>query len=786
MGKFLMSTAFATELATVSTAPLLRRVDGVTALTLALVAFEVGWVLVGLRHEWPHPGFGWLPVVAIAALAAYACWKASVRLDLAAATRRFWRTLALACAVLTVGEVSNMRDALGGPEPTQYISPLTLGILVVVVLIMIWAMLRLPVWQRTRGDWTRFGLDAGVLLITCGGLLWRLWLHAGGAWSRQNLAMLAVCALALVAVIALVKVTFAGTGGLNRRSLHVLAGGVALAAMSGALSPLFAEHPYLTTSFLAGPVSGLATVIAAGLQIRSAGPATECRPDQRFSVLPYIAVAAMTALLVAGEFDDGPEQVTVALCVAAITALVVIRQISALRDNTRLLATVDANLSQLREYQTELDHQISHDALTGVANRERFAEQVTARLATGGPFHVAMLDLDDFKVINDRMGHGTGDALLRTVSRRLREGLRPQDVVARQGGDEFTLLLPDLDDEAAARLLNEVLDRVQETLSLNGSDLEPRVSIGVTASRPGDTPEELVRRADVAMYAAKNTGGGRCTWFDPIMDQLADADAKLAADLRQALTRDELFLLYQPIVELPHGRLAGVEALVRWRHPEHGLVSPAVFIPLAERNGHIVELGRWILREAVRQAAEWERAYGDNAPEKVSVNISARQLREPGFVAEVAELLRSSGIDPHRLVAEVTETAVLGTGEALEAVRDLHALGLRIALDDFGTGQSSLSLLVDCPVKVLKVDKSFVDGVTGSSTQAVIVNGLIGITEGLKIEAVAEGVETADQAYRLHKMGYRLAQGFHFARPMAGSDIELLLTVPADRKVRQA
>ncbi|WP_213004613.1 putative bifunctional diguanylate cyclase/phosphodiesterase [Paractinoplanes toevensis] len=769
-----------------STAPLLRRVDGVTALTLALVAFEVGWVLVGLRHEWPHPGFGWLPVVAIAALAAYACWKASVRLDLAAATRRFWRTLALACAVLTVGEVSNMRDALGGPEPTQYISPLTLGILVVVVLIMIWAMLRLPVWQRTRGDWTRFGLDAGVLLITCGGLLWRLWLHAGGAWSRQNLAMLAVCALALVAVIALVKVTFAGTGGLNRRSLHVLAGGVALAAMSGALSPLFAEHPYLTTSFLAGPVSGLATVIAAGLQIRSAGPATECRPDQRFSVLPYIAVAAMTALLVAGEFDDGPEQVTVALCVAAITALVVIRQISALRDNTRLLATVDANLSQLREYQTELDHQISHDALTGVANRERFAEQVTARLATGGPFHVAMLDLDDFKVINDRMGHGTGDALLRTVSRRLREGLRPQDVVARQGGDEFTLLLPDLDDEAAARLLNEVLDRVQETLSLNGSDLEPRVSIGVTASRPGDTPEELVRRADVAMYAAKNTGGGRCTWFDPIMDQLADADAKLAADLRQALTRDELFLLYQPIVELPHGRLAGVEALVRWRHPEHGLVSPAVFIPLAERNGHIVELGRWILREAVRQAAEWERAYGDNAPEKVSVNISARQLREPGFVAEVAELLRSSGIDPHRLVAEVTETAVLGTGEALEAVRDLHALGLRIALDDFGTGQSSLSLLVDCPVKVLKVDKSFVDGVTGSSTQAVIVNGLIGITEGLKIEAVAEGVETADQAYRLHKMGYRLAQGFHFARPMAGSDIELLLTVPADRKVRQA
>jgi EAL domain-containing protein (putative c-di-GMP-specific phosphodiesterase class I) len=292
----------------------------------------------------------------------------------------------------------------------------------------------------------------------------------------------------------------------------------------------------------------------------------------------------------------------------------------------------------------------------------------------------------------------------------------------------------------------------------------------------------MIRRADVAMYAAKNMGGARCTWFDPIMDQLADADARLAADLRQAITRDELFLLYQPIVELPHGRLAGVEALLRWRHPEHGLVSPGVFIPLAERNGYIVELGRWVLEQVVHQARQWELTYGEHAPEKVSVNISARQLREPGFPEQVAELVRGSGLDPYRLVAEVTETAVLGTGQALEAVRELHALGMRVALDDFGTGQSSLSLLVDTPVKVLKVDKSFVDGVTGSSAQAVIVDGLIGITEGLHIEAVAEGVETADQAYRLHKIGYRFAQGFHFARPMAAEDIALLLDVPAGRK----
>jgi EAL domain-containing protein (putative c-di-GMP-specific phosphodiesterase class I) len=251
--------------------------------------------------------------------------------------------------------------------------------------------------------------------------------------------------------------------------------------------------------------------------------------------------------------------------------------------------------------------------------------------------------------------------------------------------------------------------------------------------------------------------------------------ARLGSELHNAVIRHELFLLYQPVFDLTTGRIAGAEALVRWRHPTQGLVSPGVFIPLAERNGYIVELGRWVLREVVRQAREWELTYGDDAPGKVSVNISARQLREPGFPAEVAELLRDSGLTPHRLVAEVTETAVLGTGEGLHAVRALHALGLRVALDDFGTGQSSLSLLVDCPVKILKVDKSFVDGVTVSSPQAVIVDGLIGITDGLAIEAVAEGVETAEQADRLHAVGYRFAQGFFFARPMPPEDVALLL-----------
>ena len=761
-----------------------RRIGGVVALASALCLFELAWVLIGLVHVWSHPMIGWIAPVVLPVLTVRQQFRVSRCAQLPPATRRFWRHVGVASVVLVVAMISNAYDALGGPELVQQQGPLTLGMLVVLMAIVLYALMRLPAWQQTRGDWARFGLDTGVLVITCGGLLWHFSLRLTEVWRGQGGTMLAICVFTLAAVVVTAKVAFAGTGRLDRRAMQLLSASVAGSSAAGALAPLFVGRPYLCTPLLSVPIAAIFSILAAERQIRAAAePPVEHKPRRRFSVLPYLAIAAMTSTQLVGEAREGGEHLVIEVCVATLTLLVVIRQVSALRDNGRLLNTVDASLRQLNEYQEQLAHQISHDALTGIANRAAFTERLSARLAAGEACHVALLDLDDFKVVNDRLGHGTGDALLRAVSRSLHERLRPYDVVARLGGDEFTLLLSDLDDAEAGRLLSEVTDAVQRPLSLHGHDIAPRVSVGVTVARDGDDPEELLRRADVAMYAAKNVGGGRIMWFDPIMDQIADADAKLAADLRQAIGRDELFLLYQPIVELPHGRLAGVEALIRWRHPERGLVSPGVFIPLAERNGNIVEIGRWVLEQVVKQAAEWERVYGAGAPEKVSVNISARQLREPGFPAQVAELLRESGLDPYRLVAEVTETAVLGTGEALEAVRELHALGLRVALDDFGTGQSSLSLLVDCPVKVLKVDKSFVDGVTGSSAQAVIVDGLIGITEGLQIEAVAEGVETADQAYRLHKMGYRFAQGFHFARPMPCEDIALLLEIPASRKV---
>jgi diguanylate cyclase (GGDEF)-like protein len=745
-----------------------------------LLAFSLGSFAAGLLGAGLHPVVGWLPLPVMAVLTAYACRRAGRHTELAEPTRRFWRHLSMCVGVLAVTVVLHAYDAVSGPPPHQRISPATTALYLLILLVTVWALMRLPAEARSRGDWTRFGFDAGIILITSGILVWHFALSRAEAWTAQTgsaAPMLGIIMIASVSLIAFVKVAFTGAGGLDRGAVHLLSLGTALAAATGSVMPFLGNHPQLNSAFLAVPIACFGAQLAAGRQLRApAGGTVTRRARRRISVVPYLAVAGMDAMLLSTDIPSSEGRL-IAAATVAITALVVLRQITAQRENGRLLATVDTHLSQLRAYQEQLAHQLRHDSLTEIANRPNFEEQVTGRLAVAPDFLVALLDLDDFKTVNDRLGHGTGDALLKAVSRRLHERLRAGDTVARLGGDEFTLLLPGLSAAEATGLLQRVIAGVQETLHIDGHEMTPRISIGLTAAQPGDTPGELLRRADVAMYAAKHAGGGRWAWFDPAMDRLADRDARLGADLRQAAARGELSVVYQPIVELPDGRLAGVEALVRWHHPEHGQVSPAVFIPLAERNGAIIELGRWILGQVATQAAEWERTLGPRAPRRISVNVSPRELHEPGFVAGVAALLAAAGVDPARITAEITETAVLGTGPGgLDTVRELHELGLQVALDDFGTGQSSLSLLVDCPVHVLKVDKSFVDGVTAGTAKAVIVDSLIAITTGLGIQAVAEGVETEAQARRLHAAGYRYAQGFHFARPMPADDISRLLS----------
>ncbi|MFC4043130.1 putative bifunctional diguanylate cyclase/phosphodiesterase [Dactylosporangium siamense] len=449
------------------------------------------------------------------------------------------------------------------------------------------------------------------------------------------------------------------------------------------------------------------------------------------------------------------------------------------------------DITEARRYQDQLSYQASHDALTGLANRALFNTATTQavrvaqsssgtspdrRRSSAAGLALALVDLDDFKAINDRLGHAVGDALLIEVSERLRASVRPGDTVARLGGDEFAVLLPSSSVAESARIAEAFIDALAAPVRAAGYELLIQASIGVARHTADCDASDLLRRADMAMYAAKELGKSRWVEYGPELDAHAVEHAQIAAELSQALDRDELFVLYQPIVGLPDGDVRGVEALIRWRHPTRGLVSPVTFIPVAERTGLIVPIGAWILRQACTQGAQWASSLGDRAPWKISVNASARQLLEPAFVGVVADTLADTGLDPARLTIEITETAVFGGGRALDTVRALHALGVKIALDDFGTGHSSLGLLRTCPVDVLKVDKSFVDGVTGTVEQEAIATSISEIAQALRLEAVAEGVETAEQASRLLELGYRLAQGFYFARPLPAAEIAPLCT----------
>ncbi|WP_067499672.1 bifunctional diguanylate cyclase/phosphodiesterase [Actinoplanes sp. TFC3] len=734
------------------------------------------WLGAGLVHVHAHPVIGWLPLPVMAVLAARTCRRAAQDARFDAGTKRFWHHLGVACLVLAIAIVANAWDAVSGPEPSQRLSPVTLVLYLTVLAMAIWALLRLPAWHRSRADWIRFGLDACVMLVTAVAFVWHFSLREHQVWREQTgsaAAMLSICVVAFVSMVTFAKVAFAGAGLLDRRALHVLATGTAISAIFGGMSPFLIDRPYLSSSFVAVSTAAFSVQLAAGRQLR-AEPVTAARRrrSKRINLVPYVAVASADALLLLTGTGDPHETTIMEVTSVVLTALVVARQIVVLRDNQRLLDTVDANLGQLQHYQDQLKHDATHDRLTGIGNRALFEHRAGELLQRDAALHVMVLDLDDFKMVNDRLGHGMGDQLIRTIAARLDRTAGTRGSVARLGGDEFVVVVGAIDPAELDSLLDALLSALHEPVELDSVEMTPRVSIGITKGVDGEPPQELLRRADVAMYTAKAAGGDRRAWFDPIMDTIAEETARLGADLRKGLQQKEFQLLYQPIVRLPGGELSGVEALLRWHHPEHGLVPPDVFIPLAEDNGFIVELGYWVLEQACRQAAAWQHEHGPAAPGRVSVNVSARQLAEPGFVQTVAGIIERSGADRRCLLIEVTETAVLSAETAAPVLTALRELGLQIALDDFGTGHSSLSLLLECPVDVLKVDKSFVSGSASEGTGAVIVENIIGFTTGLRMQAVAEGVETGDQATRLHAAGYDYAQGYHFARPMSAGDLD--------------
>jgi diguanylate cyclase (GGDEF)-like protein len=467
-------------------------------------------------------------------------------------------------------------------------------------------------------------------------------------------------------------------------------------------------------------------------------------PPMRLVVLACSSLLAPAVLVVQGFVDPHRiEWFAIGLCAAALFLLVVVRMAGLVRQ-VRVLALCDE--------------------LTGLANRRALEVRIRAEFGSAGRAHVALIDLDDFKAVNDRLGHDVGDGLIAALGKRLARVVRPGDTVARLGGDEFAVLMPRTTTTVADGVVAGIVASLREPLQAGPHRLLMRASIGVADSWGTDDPFEPLRRADTAMYAAK-VNGGRFERYHPGLDAQAREHAELGAELRTALDEGQFFLVYQPIVQLPERSVAGVEALVRWRHPVRGLVNPTDFVPVAEHNGLIVELGAWILRTACERMQAWRAELGPAVPGRVSVNVSARQLSEPGFPSEVAAVLRDSGLPPTCLTIEVTETAVFDRSTALDALRAVKALGVRIALDDFGTGHSSLGLLRTAPVDVLKVDKSFIDDVGRPGGQSAIATALIDVSNHLRLTAIAEGVETPAQVEALYRMGYRYVQGFLYGYP---------------------
>ena len=458
---------------------------------------------------------------------------------------------------------------------------------------------------------------------------------------------------------------------------------------------------------------------------------------------------------------------------------------------SRIVVQVE-NITERKRSEAMLSHAAAHDALTDLPNRTLLLARLDAALARGEQVGLLFLDLDRFKVVNDGLGHAAGDLLLVQVAIRLREVMRPEDLVARIGGDEFVVLCRNADEESCSTVAQRVLDVLNEPVATaTTGELVVGGSIGIALAGPGDTAELALRDADTAMYAAKQAGGGRYHLFSAALRDAAVRTHELEVDLRAALRNGELTVVYQPVFSLTHGRVLGCEALVRWTHPRRGKVSPAEFVVVAEQSDLILDLGDFVLTQALSDVAMWPGVLGAPAP-TVAVNVSFRQLVSSGFPAYVAEILAASGVEPSRLCLEVTETALIGdvepVVEVLEALRDV---GVRLSIDDFGTGHASLTYLARFPVDQVKVDQSFVAGLGIDAGSAAIVGGVVGMSHTFDLRVVAEGVETDAQLEALREMGCDAAQGFLLGVPMSQHELMFLLrrqtgddVVPAPRDGR--
>jgi diguanylate cyclase (GGDEF)-like protein len=706
--------------------------------------------------------------------AVFACQRLGSSVHLARPVRAFWRQVSHAMIFLLIGAVMSLALANNNAGMSLY----TAGPAVLGIFWIMFALGRLPLGERTVLGWTRILLD-GVTVAVAGTLIfWYVVLSFAPAGvdltTRAAAGVVGVGGLLTLVIIG--KAAVVPGAPIESLALRLLAVAPIVGVLLAVLLIAGSDGPRLALSVLGGPLVALSCCASAYRQrivlARPAGtePAVKHRRSL-WDMLPMLAVTTTAGLVitVSARQMDGRERAVIVGAVL-IVVCVVARQLLGLRENKRLVQGI-------RTQQAELERLAMTDPLTGLANRTRFGNALAERLGGYRPATVLLIDIDDFKMINDTMGPALGDQLLYQVAQRLRLNGSVRDLPARLGGDEFAVLLDADDIETAEEAAQRTLQALAEPFRVGEHHLLAHASVGVAIAGPGDSADEVLRNADIAMYAAK--AGGKAAWvrFEPRMRQDVVNHARLGSELHNAIIRHEFVLQYQPVFDIVTGRLHGAEALVRWNHPVRGFVSPGDFIPVAERSGLIVPLGAWVLREACEQLARWKAEHGDGAIKAINVNVAVRQLREPGFVDEVAAVLSDTGLLPANLIVEITESSVADGRQVRETLNALHEMGVRLALDDFGTGQSSLSLLRAFPVDVLKLDKSFVDGIADGEDRGrlAVAAAVAQLAEYLQLSAVAEGIESGTQLERLRDMGYRLGQGFYMAKPMPPEEAGALM-----------
>ena len=886
-----------------------RRPPALTA-TFVTLLYAVGY-LVWERSDWGSPAVrnlvsnvAFMPLnLAVATMTALA--SRSTLLD--PGVRRALRLLALGSAMVFVGNAisSSYLMVLNQNPPVSWADLFYLSD----SLLILAALLSFPLARRTRLERWKFVLDAAMVLVGGAVIIWYFSIRpTAGATADSGLVItLLAFAYPLVGMLVLLGITTVilrrPTDG-NRVAFRLLIGAVSISVVTDLTFSLMSlEVGGRTASVIDGGYLLCYVMLMAGAELYYRRPVPRATTDaaprlrnQPISPLPYLAVAATYGLLVYTVIRPWTDPVSgLAVGALLVTALVVVRQLLAVRENVRLLAETavrqnearfrslvqhssdviivtrpngtmrfvspSANrvfgydpsemvnrpiatllhpddrdrsatlfehaartpgvtgpvewrfrqpdgswlsaeilatnltgdptvrgivlntrdVSERKRLEEQLTHQAFHDPLTGLANRALFRDRVSHALALAqrqsNPITVLFLDLDDFKRVNDSLGHAEGDRLLIAAAERFLSCARAADTVARLGGDEFAILLEHAaGPDGRAELLERLATAMSHPFTLSGNQLQVTASIGVATAGAGDSADDLLRNADVAMYAAKRRGKGRSETYESRMYADVRHRLEMEAALRAAIDAGDLTLHFQPIVQLGSGAVYGVEALVRWEHQTYGHLLPQHFIPLAEETGLIVKLGSWVLEEACRQLQAWRLAH-PHVPLSVSVNISGRQLQGTGIAEALGDALASSGVDPSAVILEITESVLMQqTDSVLERLQELKKLGVRLAIDDFGTGYSSLSYLQRFPIDILKIAKPFVEEVALGAERAALARAIVGLGDTLRLQTVAEGVEMAEQRAALIELGCSLGQGHYFSRALPAEAIERILS----------